>query len=428
MRIGRLQARFPGVEVLDEVERQCAPLPADAKVCVVTPNCTEHSPLKHHRAPWETEDRIEPLFSRLEEAPGVLVVILENVPAFLSILQGQHRSTYSFWIEGLQTVGFDEHAGAVLRSGSSGDLHDRRRLLSIHCRAGCFSPAAALARLLEAEEEPASALQASPSALASKQAQSKQACTALVLAALNAQCDPDATFAFSIGLSMTRAESKGGVKPVYGRLPAYNCNLDAAIFHRGRFYQVSPWLAQRASALPDKYQLPLSGVLKAQSEPLANMVSPLLARDLGYAVASEWERPRPPHSEPLLQRAELLSRHTSSRHRQRGGVPRSFPPSGGIIFNRLATGTWHVLNSCSWRQKEPPIPLTELCDMALEVGELKQLGAGREVELRRVAADVVLPEEVRSAARSQLLRLGAPVEAKIFNAPVARVTYAQVTQ
>lgn len=484
--------------MLDEIERQCAPLPADATVCVCTPNCTEHSPLKHDRAPWETEAQIEPLFRRLKEAPGVLVVILENVPAFLSTLQGQQRSTYSFWIEGLRAVGFDEHAGAVLRSGASGDLHDRRRLLSIHCRAGCFSPAAALARLLEAEEEPASALQAAPStlgsaepaapsalhsaeaapsALASAQTQTQPQATAGVdaappplmsgepeaqpsaalcprrgavrhgpgdvpkgwsnalgcweqqhctaLAAPEAQPDPDRTFAFTIGLSMTRAEHKGGIKPVYGRLPAYNRSLDAAVFHRGRFYQVSPWLAQRASALPDKYQLPLSGALKAQPQPLANMVSPLLARDVGYAIASEWERPRPAHSEPRLQRAQLLSSNTS-RQRQRGGVPSSFPQSGGLIFNRLESGTWHVLNRCSWRQKEPPIALEELCDMALKLGELRPLGSGREVELRRVAADGELPEEVQSAARSQLLRVGAPVEATIYNAPVAYVTYAQV--
>ncbi len=48
-----------------------------------------------------------------------------QVPEFLSRQKGQSRSSYSFWIKGLTEIGFLQHAYALLRSGASGDLHDR---------------------------------------------------------------------------------------------------------------------------------------------------------------------------------------------------------------------------------------------------------------------------------------------------------------
>ena len=61
---------------------------------------------------------------------------LRNVPAFLKVLEGQDRSSYAMWIEGIEQAGFTEHAYVTLPT-ACGDLHHRTRLLSVHTR-GCF--------------------------------------------------------------------------------------------------------------------------------------------------------------------------------------------------------------------------------------------------------------------------------------------------
>ena len=108
----------------------------------VTAQCTEHSPLNPSRKPWLTEQTmLEPVIERLGRAPQIEVVVLENVPNLACMLEGQDRSSYSVWVEGLERVGFTEHAYVTLPTSASGDLHHRVRLLSVHTR-GAFHPAA----------------------------------------------------------------------------------------------------------------------------------------------------------------------------------------------------------------------------------------------------------------------------------------------
>ena len=140
------------------------------------------------------------------------------------------------------------------------------------------------------------------------------------------EAKPDRPFAFSTGASETRFGAKGGVSARYDALPAYNSNLNVAIFVRGAYYQLSPWLAGRASALPDAYQKVTapSGSSSArrggtkrplftnEAIALANMVSPLQGRELGYAIAREWQAPRPMNDVEALADAELVGFQYSS--------------------------------------------------------------------------------------------------------------------
>lgn len=97
--------------------------------------------------------------------------------------------------------------------------------------------------------------------------------------------------------SAARFSARGGVGAVAGYLPAYNRSLNVAFYARGAFYRLSPWLAARCSGLPDAYQHVASKrrlVEGAAAPPshcdaaaaLANMVSPLQARELGYGLRS----------------------------------------------------------------------------------------------------------------------------------------------
>ena len=54
---------------------------------------------------------LEPVLGRLASAPQIEVVVLENVPNFAKTLDGQDRSSYSFWVEGLIRVGFSKAYG-----------------------------------------------------------------------------------------------------------------------------------------------------------------------------------------------------------------------------------------------------------------------------------------------------------------------------
>ena len=90
---GVLRQRFPGVRVLSEEERTHVPFPEEARLAVVTPICSEHSPLKYDRDPSKTEALLAPLFARLAAAPWIVAIFFENVPEFLSALAGQPRSS-----------------------------------------------------------------------------------------------------------------------------------------------------------------------------------------------------------------------------------------------------------------------------------------------------------------------------------------------
>lgn len=102
-------------------------------------------------------------------------------------------------------------------------------------------------------------------------------------------------FVFTTGLSETRHAARKGIQPQFQRLPAYNQNLNVAIFAKGHFYRLTPWLASRASALPDAWQQYTKGKgggsnakrsQTVKSSALANMVSPLQARELGASAAT----------------------------------------------------------------------------------------------------------------------------------------------
>jgi site-specific DNA-cytosine methylase len=265
-----LRKRFPDCLVLNPEERRANAYPESARVVDVTAQCTQHSGLNTAREPWLTETTmLQPVLERLAQAPQIECVILENVPNFAKALDGQDRSSYSFWVEGLTECGFSEHAYVILPTEAAGDLHHRTRLLSVHTR-GSFHPAAALMRLLDVEQE-------------SPQPRKK------TLAA-------SATFAFTTGLSENRASYKGSVGATFGHLPAYNTNLNLALFVRGSYYKLSPWLATRCSGLPDDYQSVWDfssrrdrprkqPLVTSLATALGNMVSPLQARELGYAIA-----------------------------------------------------------------------------------------------------------------------------------------------
>ena len=77
---GVLRKRFPGVHVLSEEERTHVPFPEEARLAVVTPICSEHSPLKYDRDPSKTEALLAPLFARLAAAPWIVGIFFENVP------------------------------------------------------------------------------------------------------------------------------------------------------------------------------------------------------------------------------------------------------------------------------------------------------------------------------------------------------------
>ena len=118
-----LHKRFPDCLVLSPEERETNPYPEDARILTATPQCTEHSGLNSSRSPWLTETTmLEPVISRLAAAPQIECVVMENVPNFAKTLDGQDRSSYSFWVEGLTRCGFSEHAYVILPTAAAGDL------------------------------------------------------------------------------------------------------------------------------------------------------------------------------------------------------------------------------------------------------------------------------------------------------------------
>ena len=79
---------------------------------------------------------------------------------------------------------------------------------------------------------------------------------------------------------------------------------------------------------------------------------PLQARELGYAIASEWQSPRPLGQLPELERAPRLPPGLA------GGVPDDFPRLGSLAqpatlcYSHPASGRWHQLTDHWWPQVE----------------------------------------------------------------------------
>ena len=389
-----LRKRFPHCQVLNPAQRQARAYPSHARMLDVTAQCTEHSPLNTSREPWLTEETmLEPVIERLRNAPQIEVVVLENVPNLAKALDGQVRSSYTMWVEGLQSVGFTEHAYVTLPTSASGDLHHRVRLLSVHTR-GAFHPAAALLRLIE-EEDPGIGTQANDQ----KQSMDEKGSA---LAERTSE-----VFAFTTGLSETRATFKGRVGTTFGSLPAYNTGLNCALYVRGKYYKLSPWLASRCSGLPDGYQdgywheanqwVKLGPATDGSA--LGNMVSPLQGRELGNAIASEWRRPRKLADVDVLRDAETLPLEVRD-------VPTEFPFSRkgvNLCFSSSHTRRWHRVAVGSWRRVAPARTLDQLCDDALANGKLHPMT--NLTDLNRLVDDEMLLPTYRDSAAKQYIRI-----------------------
>ena len=380
-----LGKRFPNCEVLDPIQRLAKPYPDSARLLTVTTLCRHHSKMNPVRSPWETEELLGPVFERLRQAPAIETVVLENVPEFVQPLDLQERSSYTMWIEGLETCGFTQHAYVLLPTTATGDLHGRTRLLSVHTRKSGFHPAAALSSLLEDDVD-------------------------ATMSNANATAPKRKGFAFNCGLSQNRFEANGRkLRPSFGRLPAYNSNLNVIIFWDGVYYQISPWLAGRASALPDAWQsVAVQGKRKCpgtgvQASALANMVSPLQARELGFVIGSEWKEPR------LLADVSALKNATRLPQVFRGNLPDEFPCSksrystGGsvVLCFSHCSGQWHRVGvGLAWRLTPAISTLDELCAQAVKRKKLKPfMGL---TDLRRATEDKELSAFHRRCASMQL--------------------------
>lgn len=384
-----LKKRFD-CHVLCPAERLAQPYPPSARLVEVTTLCANHSKWNPKRRPEETEELLKPVVNRLREAPGVEIVVFENVPEFLQVLDGQTRSSYTFWVDLLEErCGFTDHAYCLMPTSVAGDLHARTRLLSVHARGGRFSPAAALARHL----------------IASAPCAADSSCT-------TAECQPEGdveVFAFTSGLSEARASAKGGIIPHRDRLPAYNSNLNTVIFCQGQYWQASPWLASRASALPDAWQERLSSKPKTslQASALANMVSPLQARELGHAIAAEWLRGDFVSNESVPALAGALGLPWQFKGRNPAEFPvvraRAGNKAAYVCFRASGERWKRIADGNEWLVRESAMSLPHLCQLAVRKGKLKPFRGA--TDLQRVAADESLSVYSRICAEKQLIRV-----------------------
>ena len=103
---------------------------------------------------------------------------------------------------------------------------------------------------------------------------------------------------------------------------------------------------------------------------LANMVSPLQARELGHAVASEWQQPR------TFAQLDALDDAPGVPDSFGGSVPTEFPRLASLsqpatlCYNNPATGRWHQLTEHWWPRVQPAVSLAELCEEALTKGPI----------------------------------------------------------
>ena len=307
------------------------------------------------------------------------------MPEFLQALDGQTISSYSTWLNGVEGCGFTQHAHVLLPTWISGDLHSRCRLIAIHTRSSQFHPAAALSRLLGPTSD-----ETIKQPLASAEG---------------------GVFAFTSGLSVTRFNAKRGISACYSHFPAFNSNLNVIIYVGGSYWQLSPWLASRASALPDAWQVLKSRSSSKQASALANMVSPLQGRELGLSIAIEWRAPRDMMGVPACAEAMKAANEAASivALRRRPIIPTEFAcrhprygdASATLAFNSKATGRWHSVQNQRFKVLPPLAPFAELCQLAHTRKKLKRCTSL--VDLQRAADDVSLCYMARQAAYNQIV-------------------------
>eukprot|EP00967_Tisochrysis_lutea_P104094 scaffold157719_cov30-Tisochrysis_lutea.AAC.1 len=381
-----------GCEVLSPDERRAQPYPKSVRLVEVTTLCCNHSKLNPNRRPEVTEELLGPVADRLRAAKGVEIVIFENVPEFLQIIEDQGRSSYTYWVDMLEEkCGFTDHAYCLMPTWVCGDLHSRTRLLSVHSRGGNFCPVAAIVRHLVSLGEQIDCGDAGD-------VESRSACT------------PKAeVFAFSAGLSETRATTKGGVRPNYHRLPAYNACLNVIVFCQGRYWRVSPWLASKASALPDAWQEKerrpsLTSKMNVEMSALANMVSPLQARELGYAIAMEWQS----KANQSDEQASWMASATTLPWQYKGQNPDEYPralihagqKAAHICFRSRGQKWKRLADGYEWLVRKNTINLAELCNIAVKKGKMKI--CSNVTDLQRVVEDDSLSTYARACAEKQL--------------------------
>ena len=90
------------MEVLSPRQRVARPYPRTTRLVQVTTLCQNHSKWNPNRKPEETEALLEPVLQRLAAASQVEIVFFENVPEYLSVLDGQERSSYTAWVAALE--------------------------------------------------------------------------------------------------------------------------------------------------------------------------------------------------------------------------------------------------------------------------------------------------------------------------------------
>ena len=141
------------------------------------------------------------------------------------------------------------------------------------------------------------------------------------------------------------------------------------------------------------------------------MVSPLQARELGYAIACEWSAPGP-----------LLLDDTLPMACHRGGtsapdeLPRSTRPSqpATLGFKGATTARWRRVHNKWWAAHVPDASLDTLCELALRhSAPSKRLPPLRNlVELARVARDGSLEACMRNAAAAQYAEMRRALDAR----------------
>jgi site-specific DNA-cytosine methylase len=100
-----LRKRFPHCVVITPTTRETTPIPRSVRMVDVTALCQNHSLWSSARSPWETEELLLPVIRRLSLAPWVEAVLMENVIEFAQLLDGQGRSSLSWWIAELTACG-----------------------------------------------------------------------------------------------------------------------------------------------------------------------------------------------------------------------------------------------------------------------------------------------------------------------------------
>ena len=108
------------------------------------------------------------------------------------------------------------------------------------------------------------------------------------------------------------------------------------------------------------------------------MVSPLQAREVGNAIATEWMAPR------CFRDVDCLRKCTRLPQLFRGKMPDEFPCNhhnharatlrgGALLCFSQSSGMWHRIASCHrWRSLRPASTLDELCAAQAELEQVAE--------------------------------------------------------